>query len=484
MAAVRNGIHPLDEPLADSGMLRWFLPSLDVAWRHVLTILPASLILCALILTARWWIQWIPWPRGELSGHVMQFCGSVLGMAIAAFAYVLLVRSEGRPHGVGGVAPAGSMALRLLVMVLIWAVASGLVNWVLQSLVGSRALQPLVFWLVNTFGLVNGPLLLGWVFSPVFVFLAVLSTLCYVMCIRSELSIDDILATVFGRVFERWRVLLISGLIFAALLIVLLRVVIELPFGWLRGIGEAGAYLLICLLAVLILTWAMAWWFVQERALLPECGLEDDLDEESSAPPAQPSGPPLRASRVAPVQLSDAQTLELARHELQLKLADNAPDAAVEVFARWLRDRQRSVNDVKSMLDLLDAHWTALAAPLSAVTAELARNNRSFEAVELSRHGLTRDPAFMNDQPDVIPAWAKRLVQLEHPDLAIRLLATYARHHRTHAGYLGGGLLLARLLISHANQPEAARKLLGMLKTSYPQELQIDQLLRQLGPAP
>ena len=65
MAVVRNGIHPLDEELAGSGMLRWILPSLDVASPHVLTVLPASLILCALVLTARWWIPWsaksTPW---------------------------------------------------------------------------------------------------------------------------------------------------------------------------------------------------------------------------------------------------------------------------------------------------------------------------------------------------------------------------------------------------------------------------------------
>jgi hypothetical protein len=289
---------------------------------------------------------------------------------------------------------------------------------------------------------------------------------------------------VFGRVYEQIGRLLIPGLIVSAILLTILRILSESSLGGARFIANYPN-LVACSLIVVFVTIGLSWWFVLERAWVPEAGVENDLvDDERILVPHQLIKTPQLASRAEAVQLSAGQALEMTRKDLQTYLGNGQIDNAVGTFIDWLRGGQRSVAELSELLTLLEGQWPALAQPLSALTAELARNNRSFEAVELTRYGLRHDATFLGDQADTVPSFAKRLVQLEHPDLAIRLLATYVRQHRMHPGYLGAGLLLARLLMSHANQPEAARKLLTHLKSTFPQEMQIDLLLRQLGTAP
>ena len=52
---------------------------------------------------------------------------------------------------------------------------------------------------------------------------------------------------------------------------------------------------------------------------------------------------------------------------------------------------------------------------------------------------------------------------------------------RAHADHLAAGLQLARVLATHSNNVEGARKLLGQLSKLYPNESQIAQMEKVLG---
>lgn len=489
MTTQPDGAHPIDAQVGQSGMVGWILPTLEIASRNLFALLPA-VVLVVLTMFLSPHLRMATAASGEFVQLLDQLVISAIGTAIAAFGYVLLVRREGAAHGIDSTAPVNEMAVRLLLLLLFWNVVGYLLGRLLISVLTAewmlRLYIPRLIWLTSQIGQINAVLFVVWVFSPLFAVLGCMGALGNVLCVRTRWSFTTILSESIGQVGSQLGRLILPSYVVFGILLVLLRVLIGLAD--LAGPGILQHWQLLLAMFVAVGTWlGLAWWFVLERAYMPYASVNGELGQLPRPPPLPPanSRTPLLSKANAPAMpaLNAAQTLDLTRQDILAHLNAADPAAAVSTFARWLRHSQRSVADLHTLLQLFEHHWEALQTELAALTADMARNNRSFEAVELSRLGLQHNPAFMADQPDSVLAYAKRLVQLEHPDLSARLLATFVRQHRQHPDFLNAGLLLARLLMTHANQPETARKLLTHLKTSHPQEMQIDLLLRQLGTA-
>lgn len=483
-ASMRTGSHPMDPVVGSSGMLGWVGPAIGLTGRRLWTTLPATILVVMLVLTIPYWSRVLPRNPGAFTAWLLDLLATSVAMGIMAFGYVLLCRKEGQPYGVGGHLSAGEMALRLLPMVLFWAVLTTGLSWVLQGMARSpgflQLAGPFLSWLMRTFGPLNAMFVLTWLFLPPFIVLGSTQILCNTMCIRTRLPLGEVLREAFGRVFSQLGRLILPGMLVSAVVLVMLRALLEALNGPILLWMVEYRYFTVTLILVPLLTLILAWWFVLERAYVPESGVEDEL-----TPPVLPTPGAARHASDTSLEASNAaMALQVARRQIEQKLKLEDPDGAMGYFVEWVSGRTRSVPDLQTLLPLFESHRDVLLPRLSALVVDLVRNNRMFEAIELTRHGLSLEPRFLADQPDMLPAYAKRLVASEHPDLALRLLATYVRAHRQHAGFLGGGLLLARLLISHANQPEAARKLLEHLRTQHPNEPQIAILLRQLGPTP
>jgi hypothetical protein len=106
------------------------------------------------------------------------------------------------------------------------------------------------------------------------------------------------------------------------------------------------------------------------------------------------------------------------------------------------------------------------------------RVNSASELADLVERGLTADARFFADHPESTVALAKRMVQAQRPDLALRILQPYVKDHQGHRLHLTGALLAAELLARDANQLPAAARFLARVKVLYPDEPMVDRLIR------
>ncbi|MFO1493266.1 MAG: hypothetical protein U1F26_01225 [Lysobacterales bacterium] len=454
--------HPLDQELEDSGMLSWILPSLSLLLSHLRTLLPYALGFGAYL----WILPHILWSSSsssQLADIFDQLQMTLVSVTLLALAYIALARAEGSDYGLGAIPPLRGIAIRLGLVTLIWAVTFAVVGWLLGKVFAALATTPMFLSLaVKLFGLMGWwsiPFVI-WVISPIGALFGTAHALSQIRAIRAEEGVIDLVLDSLRTVFTQPRRIILPCYIIAGVLLLV-------GFGAFQLLAKAIAPLIqqlgtasLFVLGVGIVAATVPYWFVLERAWLPQLGIEDeDAAEAESAAPAPPPVDPAQ-------ELAQVQT-------------EQGPEAAARRLVNGIRQRRVQAGEFARLAAII-SEPAQLAQELSALAAEWQDNPRPGELAWVVQEGMNRSPQFLMDRPGNVLAISKRLTVLERIDLAQRLLLSFLKLHRSHPDHLPAGMQLARLLAMHAGNAEGARKLLEQLKTLYSNDPQPAQLLKQL----
>lgn len=466
--AARTGEHPFDTALAGTWLWHWILPSWQVLARHWMRILPVALGYGVFI--------WL-WPDLMASGIgragawrqiVDSVIGSAVTAALCAAGYIALVRAEGQPWGLARVAPAQGIAERLALVMGFWLLFGLVLAWILRAMLMALAKSPSFIefgmWLLGTFGWWTVPLVLS-LFSPIGFWLATLSAVTQIRAIRGEEPIGDILVDSFQRVNRDLLAIAIPAWALSAVAIGVLWIGAEVIANGLAGLVVRAGWGIVIVFGAITMLLLLPFWFVIERVYLPELGVEEDLESSLE-----------QAAEAAP---ASAPAVSLAE-QLARVHAEEGAEIAARRLANWVRSRLRSQAELAALMQQL-GQPEALARELAPLAVEWASTSRPGELSWLVDQGMALQPQFLMDLPDRVLAVAKKLTFAERSDLASRLLLAFLKQHRTHPEHLAAGLQLARVLATHSNNLEGARKLLAQMAQIYPDDPQPAQLLKQLG---
>lgn len=434
--------HPLDTALAERNMLSWFGPMFQLLATHWLVALVAGVV----TLMLQWVISKLPWPDIFLMPWWLSalriLLTSVLVTNVAVLAYRAIAHREGLRYRVGEVNSPLDAAIRATQVTVVWLVAGLLVELVLYALVrltvamlgssgppSSATVYTII--IVTMYGL---PLVI-FLLSPIWMMLAVASALSQAHAARSlEGGLTAVLNSL-SLVFGAKRRVLWPAYLFGA--IAALVIFLEIKFKFLPY--ELFSPWFVNTLIVVFVAAGVVMTFVIERVYAPDLGLEvvpDTASAPASAPPSAPA--PGAPTAVASAPAAAAAVLPAA----------TPPPAA----------------DGPAIANLID---------------DELRDNRADELATFTEHGLAADPRFFVGHPDNTIALAKRLVQAQRTDLALRILQPYVKEQSAHRLHLTGTLLAAELLSRDPGQLQAAAKFLEKVKALYPNEPIVDRLIRQ-----
>ena len=433
--SARQPGHPLDAELADTNLFAWFRPAFQVLARHWLLTLAAGI---AVILLARL-LEAVPWPLYIYSSWGLRalpaFISYLVFTGVGLAAYRTLARIEGARYAADEVNPWARLAVVGFELCVVWTIAAMSIEfglWLIAKPVGSwlashgdAGWQTVVFVITYAKYVIAG---LVFILAPVWMMLGVSSSLAQAFAVRSPASGLDAVLSALRLVFgQRGRVLgpaLVIGAVLGFLIL------LEFKIDFLPSAIGKPAF--ICTLTVVSFAYGLAMTFVIERAYAPDLGLrlaDDDVDYNSGAlaPAAHTAAAPMHAA------------------------ASPAPAAALPAAA---------TADVAAMIEV-----------------EL-RNNRVTDLVSLVERGLAADARFFATRPDHSVALAKRMVQAQRSDLALRILQPYVKEQQLHRLHLTGALLAADLLARDTRQLAAAARFLAQLKALYANEPMVDRLIR------
>lgn len=477
----RDGAHPLDEQLYESGMLDWVVPSLQLLIARIVTIAPFAVAMAAYVWLAPKLMLSTPFHDSGWREFIDAVVRTAIVTAILLSGYVALARAEGRPYGVGAILPARDCVARAAAVTVFWSIAGWLLGEVIQAILSSAPVFRLILNLVRLFD-VWGVYLLLWVLSPLSFMLATVSGLTYIGAVRGNEALGQLFGNAFSLVFGQARRFLVPSLVIAGVLILVGHFILRVfARDLLRLFFLHGMPILMVFGAVLVLV-TLPWWFVMERALRPELGVEDDPeplsemggaidDRGSQSSPAVTAGATVAA-------MSTPSTDEIRARFTAMAESEGALMAARRLVAE-LRGRRLDRTAFMAGLEALPAD-----APVLAEMAGLAESwreaSRPGELAWLVRTGLKRDKTFLMDRPDTALAVAQRLVGQQQPQPASHLLLAFLNHHRRHPSHLDAGLRLARLLAFELDNVEGARRLLDKLEAGYPDNQLVQTLRRTL----
>ncbi len=433
--------HPLDAELADTNLFAWFRPAFEVLGRNLPLMLAAGV---ALLLLSKLLAE-LPWPPAVYSSWGMRtlqaFVSYVVFTAVGLAAYRTLARSEGARYAVDVVTPWARMAVVGIEICVVWTLAAMITQfglWLIAKPIGGwllghgEAVLQMVIFVIAYAKYVLAVLV--FILAPIWMMLGISSSLAQAFAVRSpESGLDAVLSAlrlVFG---QRARVLKPALIIGAGLGILIL---LEFKIDILPNVIGKPAF--IDTLMVVSFAFGIAMTFVIERAYAPDLGLQIADDDGSDF-----TGSPAPTAPDAPLPMSPAGSTSTVTA---------TPSAAAP----------------------------PAAAPADvAVTIESdMRNNRTTDLVSLVERGLDADPRFFAARPDSTVALAKRMVQAQRADLALRVLQPYVKEQQQHRLHLTGALLAADLLARDAQQLPAAARFLAQLKALYPNEPMVDRLIR------
>jgi hypothetical protein len=433
-----NHGHPLDAELAGTNLFAWFRPAFEVLGRNLLLALAAGVVM---LLLAKLLAE-LPWPPAINSSWGMRtlqaFVSYVVFTAVGLAAYRTLARSEGARYAVDEVTPWARMAVVGIEICVVWTLAAMIVQfglWLIAKPIGSwlsghgeTGWQMVVFIITYAKYVVAA---LVFILAPIWMMLGISSSLAQAFAVRSpESGLDAVLSAlrlVFG---QRARVLGPALIIGAGLGLLIL---LEFNTDFLPS--AIGKPVFIDTLMIVSFAFGIAMTFVIERAYAPDLGLriaDDDVFDPSGSPTAN-----------APLPMSPA--------------GSPSPVAATSSTA---------------------ASPAAALADVAAIIEGELRNNRTTDLVLLVERGLGADPRFFAARPDYAVALAKRMVQAQRADLALRVLQPYVKEQQQHRLHLTGALLAADLLAGDPQQLPAAARFLAQLKALYPNEPMVDRLIR------
>jgi hypothetical protein len=383
-----------------------------------------------------------------------------------AFGYAMLARAEGGAYGVGATTAPAVMAQRVGLVTLFWLIVGGALGWLLYKIVVSQLQTEwfirLGFWLYSKLELWSIPFVI-WLLSPLPALFWLASSLGQVLAIRTEDPIPEVIRSSIVSVFSQpGRIVVPIWLIVGASIFVCWLVSKLFGNALLEALDRTGwaAAIPIGMLVVLL---SLPFWFVLERGFAPAAGVEDDLDAAPGEVTAQ-----------TPVVVEDFPG------DLKRIAAEEGETAAARRLANWIRARVRPQPELALLMGEIGDR-AVLVRELTSIVPEWLESNRNPELIWLIEQGLRIDPRFLMDLPERVLMIAKRLTFLERSDLALPVLLAFLNQHRAHHDHLPAGLQLARVLATHANNADGARKLLTQLSQLYPDDPQVPHLLRQLG---
>jgi hypothetical protein len=481
--------HPFDEALQDTMAHRWLLPPFRLILNQPLLIGAIA----ALSMLIMWLAQaFAPSPFGNpVWEYVYTITLSAVMYAASVVFYRLFARAEGTPHGVGWTVEWEAILLRALLLWLCW-----------------LAVQFAVFFAINFLTKTFGPSIAKWVLSSNSGFAMTVSACLFfsvvlawavlfawtqlisiALLVRTQMPAQTLFVYSFQVLWrEPWRVVLPIGLISLALSLLFalalwklgLFAVIEL-FG---RIPEATRLIIYAVVNGVVLMWGFALWFVLERVYLPELGTDPDselapsvnVDSAASTDTAAPESA-IDKLRIALEQAKPPLDAQAAMMASALRRKEVTwTQVCVECFAN-AKQVGRQVSGVLanvSPIELLSFH--------SLLARNLAQGNHWKLVAEVMQTALSEDPRFLSDSPNLALPFARGLISEEHYELALKLLAPFLREQRNHPDHLQAVLTAARLLLTHANKPDLARKMLLHFQSIYPNEPQIVQLLKLRAP--
>ena len=468
----RHGAHPLDAPLQDSNLLEWLAPAFGLLRERVLQIAPFALALVLLT----WLTPYIsiagPMDEGWRSAFD-GFVHSVLSTAIIMTGYAHLARSEGGPWGVGALLGTGEAVLRLAIVVVIWAALGWLIGQVFSAILGSAGMTRLLLRLFMTFD-VYAVYLLILALSPVFFMLAAASVITHIGAIRGREPVPALLLNSLRAVFGQPGRFIKPSFVIAGALIAVLHLLLKLLGARLLPLFFTHGQTLLLVLVFATALFALPWWFVMERALRPELGVEDDLDPVADSDSGADAGidDPSAATTAA---AATATGVDAMPAQVAARIASDGVAAATQELVDGLRHRRLDREAFLAGVDALPAD-APLAAGLSALAEHWQDSASIGDLAWLVRIGLKRDKAFLMERPDPALAVAQRLVGADQPQLASHLLLAFVNRQHGHAAHRDAGLRLARLLAFQLDNADGARRLLERLLQGYPDDAELLRL--------
>ncbi len=473
--------HPLDEALYDSTVLSWFAPALALMFRRILVIAPFAVAMALYV-----WLL----PRLSLAGpfdpawliHLDALLHTAVLTAIMVSGFAVLARVEGGPWGHGALLPWPAAALRVAILVAIWYALSWLLGVLFTDLIFGDWLMHLMLRLFNALGFWGIYLLIA-VLSPLPLMLGTVQFLSFIHALRSDEPLGTVLMTSFALVFGQSRRFVLPFMLITFGLCVLVHLFIKLEprqlliwlFNNITGVTAV--------LTAIGTAFSLAWWFVAERALRPDLGLEADAAFDVDDDPGMVAGGDSASSSAGGAPAAAASTssndpVDLARQLVELE-AEAGPVMAARRLVAWLRGRRLAPADYPTVRDAL-TDSSELAPQLVGLALEWRDFSRPGELAFVIGEGLRLDRGFLMNLPGEVLATAKRLGVQDQHDLAARLLLPFLDRHKTHDDHAEAGVQMARILAFHRDKPEAGLRLLRQLATVHPEHPAITAMIRQL----
>lgn len=472
--------HPLDESLQDSSVLSWLIPTIELVFRRALVLAPFAV--------AMGFLAWLL-PHLSLAEafdaprmvHIDNFLGALIATVLLVSGYCQLARSEGGPWGYGLVLPWPTAAARVVALVVIWYVLSWVIGVLFTEVVFGDWLTHLMLRLVNALGIWGIYLVIALV-SPLPLMLGTVQLLSFIHAVRSDEPLGDALLGSFGLVFGQPRRFVLPFMLITFGVCMLFHLVVKLePIQLLMWMAR-NATAVVVVVAIVATALTLAWWFVAERALRPELGLDPDAgfagDEDGGHAADHRSGG--NGLAATPAATTSNDPVDLAQQLTDLE-AEAGPVMAARRLVAWLRGRRLAPADYASVRDAL-SDTSGLAPQLVGLALEWRDFSRPGELPFVITEGLRLDRGFLMDVPGEVLATAKRLGIQDQHELAARLLLPFLDRHRTHADHAEAGVQMARILAFHRDKPEAGLRLLRQLATVHPEHPAITAMIRQLEP--
>lgn len=414
--------HELDDRLADATMWAWYGPAFRLAFKHWPLSLAVGLAAAGLdrVLATLPWMYGFRWWSQLLTGYT-----EILAYGVVV---VLGYRSLVALENVGTANERSVIVVRAIQVQTIWFIVGCLVfgAFALLSLAGVG--------FVGTPNSIAGLLAYGWLsllislvmflLMPIWFSLMVASVLSDVYAVRSsETALSAVLTSLSLAFAQKWRVF------WASYVLVILLVVVTIVVGVIAAFLPFGLRAFLGAIAMVVpMALAVPMMFVIERSYAAhltapggeEVGAElPERPEPGTVPPPRVRTPP--------------------------KPAEPLPSASHEIADRIVED---------------------------------LRANRLQMLVEAVEQGIKADPRFFVAYPNETLAVAKRLAAVKRPDLALRLAQPYLKDHRTHRQHLTVALYVGNLLLRDLGRKTDAARFLGQVKTLYPHEPMVDQLIK------
>jgi hypothetical protein len=432
-----RGDHELDGRLAGASLLGWLRPAFRLALGHWPFTLGAGFASIG-IATATAMLPGLP-VGGVAALYADLAIRSLYDLLAASFVTVVAYRLLAEAERVGAVNDWQHTLIRTVQIAGIWWIAACIVGGILLMiswttfLAGVSSLSRMndVGDLVGTIvrnrvlGVVIGVVV--FLLTPVATAIGVACALSTVHAVRSRDSAFDAVRKSLRLAFDQiWRVIVPTYVLLIVWFLVSLLVML-LALGGLAP-GFRLAMFLGIVGSVFAVAYGIALTFVIERTYVPE--LTQPEGEAATPPPtsAEPRGGAAAA---------------------QSSARANAPPA-----------------------------YTGPAQNVAAQIAADLRANQVARLAENVEHGLAADPKFFVGQPDSTLALAKRLGALARPDLALRVMQPYLKEHRQHRQHFTTALFAADVLARDPRRLAEAARFLGQLKTLYPREPMVDQLIK------